>query len=170
LSTSCSISAFDAVDHGAVRVGLRQWPVNRSQPAGLPDPLAELFIFGLLAETGQHPADRVRAIIGDTRQDQRVECFQVGRSQPDVHPRCCRQFLFPYIRYPLADYQAAPGTVAPAGDGVIGKGELDQPDLAKRLGQVARELFHRRQMITRERADDLLVVLGPVGSQENPDP
>ena len=28
----------------------------RSEPAGLPDPLAELLIFGLLAETGQHPA------------------------------------------------------------------------------------------------------------------
>ena len=62
------------------------------------------------------------------------------------------------------------GPVAPAGDGVIGKGELDQPDLAQRLGQVARELLHRRQMITRERADGLLVLLGLVGSQEDPDP
>ena len=60
--------------------------------------------------------------------------------------------------------------MAPAGDGVIGKGELDQPDLAQRLGQVGRELIHRRLMITRERADDLLIVLGPVGSKEDPDP
>ena len=71
--------------------------MNRSKPVGLPDPFAELLIFGLLAETGQHPADRGRAIIGDARHDQRVECFQVGRSQPDVHTRCFPQFPFPYI-------------------------------------------------------------------------
>jgi hypothetical protein len=162
--------ALEAVEHGAVRVRLRQWPVHRSQPPDLPGPLAELLIFGLLAEAGQHPADRGRAIIGDARHDQRVECFQVGRSQPHVHARCFRQFLFPYICYPLADDQVAPGTVAPAGDGVIGKGELDHPDLAQRLGQVARELLHRRLMITRERAGDLLVVLGPVSLEEDPDP
>jgi len=40
----------------------------RSEPVDLADRLAELLMFGLLAESGQHPADRVRAIIGDTRQ------------------------------------------------------------------------------------------------------
>ena len=95
--------ALDAVDHGAVRVRFRQWPVNDSKPFGFPDPLAELLIFGLLAETGQHKADRGRAIIGDARHDQRVECLQAGRSQPDIHTRCLRQFPFPYICCPLAD-------------------------------------------------------------------
>jgi hypothetical protein len=162
--------ALDAVDHGAVRVRLRQWSVNCSEPTGLLDPLAELLIFGLLAETGQYPADRGRAIIGDTRHDQRVQCFQVGRSQPDVHTRCFRQFPFPYICYPLADDHAAPGTMTPAGNGVIGKGELDQPDLAKLVGQVSRDLLHRRLMITLERPEDLLVILGSAGWEEDPDP
>jgi len=53
----------------------------RSKPVDLADPLAELLIFGLFAETGQHQANRVRTIIGDTRHDQRVDCFQSGRSQ-----------------------------------------------------------------------------------------
>jgi hypothetical protein len=34
--------------------------VNRSRPVGLPDPLAELLIFGLLAETGQQSASIAR--------------------------------------------------------------------------------------------------------------
>ena len=64
----------------------------RSKPVDLPDPLAELLIFGLLAETGQHQTNRVRAIIGDTRHDQRVDCFQSGRSEVGGHMRCFPQF------------------------------------------------------------------------------
>src|SRR5580658_1478779 len=162
--------ALDAGIHGAVRVRLRQWPVNRSKPVSLPDPLAELLIFGLQTETGQHPADRVRAIIGDTRHDQRVECFQVGWSQPGGHMGCFPEFPCPYLCYPLADEHAAPGPAALARDGVIGKGEFDQADLAELLGQVMRDLPHRRLMITHERPDDLLVLLGPAGWEEDPDP
>jgi len=69
----------------------------RSKPVDFPDPLAELLIFGLLAETGQHQADRVRAIIGDTRHDQRVECFPPGRSLPGGHMRCFPQFPCPCV-------------------------------------------------------------------------
>ena len=60
----------------------------RLKPADLPDPLAELLIFRLLAKVADRPADRLSPIIGDTSHDQRVECFQVGRSQPDI-PRVC---------------------------------------------------------------------------------
>jgi hypothetical protein len=52
------------------------------------------------------------------------------------------------ICYPIADDHAAPGPVAPAGDGVIAEGELDQPDLAELLGQVTRCISEVRDCTT----------------------
>ena len=173
-----TVSAVKSVSvlHASYRVSARQ--------ALYPDIDEQITARLSPSEAWRYQREHSRPVLQHTLQDAQLAGHDIGpiidritadpmdgaRSIASVlHGRLLRLQL-PSQGHSVTWAQAAPGPVALAGDGVIGKGELDQPDLAEFLGQEMRDLLHRRLMITHERPDDLLVLLGPAGWEEDPDP